>query len=99
MCNCWKCIKFIILLFSIFFLCILGKGNKERIGYLNKSTKETLLKYLELRKIMSAKSLKDDDALFLSLEKKRICTRNIRKNIKKHIIKLDLMKINIQYIH
>lgn len=69
---------------------ILGKGNKERIGYLNKSTKEALLKYLELRKIMSAKSLKDDDALFLSLEKKRICTRNIRKNIKKAYNKVGL---------
>lgn len=69
---------------------ILGKGNKERIGYLNKSTKEALLKYLELRKTVTAKSLKDNDALFLSLEKKRISISNIRKNIKKAYNKVGL---------
>lgn len=69
---------------------ILGKGNKERIGYLNKSTKEALLKYLELRKTVTAKSLKDNDALFLSLEKKRISICNIRKNIKKAYKKVGL---------
>lgn len=69
---------------------IFGKGNKERVGYLNKPTKEALLKYLELRKNIISKSEKDKNALFLSSEKKRICTRNIRKNIKKAYSKVEL---------
>lgn len=69
---------------------IFGKGNKERIGYLSPITKEALLKYLEIRKNISPKSSKDNNALFLSIEKKRITIRNIRKNIKKAYSKVGI---------
>lgn len=69
---------------------IFGKGNKERIGYLNPITREAILKYLEIRKNMSTKSSKDNNALFLSLEKKRISIRNIRKSIKKAYSKVGI---------
>lgn len=62
---------------------IIGKGNKERVGYLNKITKDALLKYLEIRNNMTAKSNKDKDALFLSNQNSRITTRSIRRAIKK----------------
>lgn len=41
---------------------IFGKGNKERTGYLNKSTKDALMKYLEYRTNLT----NDTNALFLS---------------------------------
>lgn len=69
---------------------IFGKGNKERMGYLNDSTKKALLKYLEIREKITPKYEHDKDALFLSSERKRICTRNIRKNIKKAYSKVDI---------
>lgn len=69
---------------------ILGKGNKERVGYLNKSTKEALLQYLELRKNIETKSIKDNKALFLSTERKRISITNIRHAIKKAYDKLGI---------
>lgn len=62
---------------------IIGKGNKERVGYLNKITKDALLRYLEIRNNMTAKSNKDKDALFLSNQNSRITTRSIRRAIKK----------------
>ena len=43
---------------------IFGKGNKERTGYLNNSTKEALENYLNIRKTIQPKSQKDKDALF-----------------------------------
>ena len=69
---------------------IFGKGNKERVGYLNKITKEALQKYLEIRKTISVKYSKDNDALFLSSEKKRISIRNTRNGIKKAYSKVEL---------
>lgn len=69
---------------------VFGKGNKERTAYLNKSTREALLKYLDLRKTITTKSPKDNNALFLSSERRRISTRNIRKNLKKAYIKAGI---------
>lgn len=69
--------------FSTDTFVILGKGNKERIGYLNNSTKKALLKYLDIRKNIKTKSSQDDDALFLSNEKNRINIRTINLSIKK----------------
>ena len=45
---------------------IIGKGNKERIGYLNEPTKKALLDYLEIRNNMQVKT----NALFLSIYNK-----------------------------
>lgn len=57
---------------------ILGKGNKERMGYLNKITKDALLKYLEIRKTLQVKSKKDTNALFISNKGGRIAPRTIQ---------------------
>ena len=51
---------------------IFGKGNKERMGYLNNDTYNALIKYLEIRKNIIPKNKKDEDKLFLS---------NIKRNI------------------
>ena len=62
---------------------IIGKGNKERVGYINKAAKEVLLEYLELRKKLKTKNSKDNDALFLSNKRNRISISAIRRMIKK----------------
>lgn len=61
---------------------IIGKGNKERTGYLNEPTKKALLKYLEIRKTIKVSNSKDKDALFLSKYNKRISVRAIRDAVK-----------------
>lgn len=71
---------------------IFGKGNKERTGYLNKSTREALEKYLEIRNTIQPKSQKDKDALFLSNKRVRICTRAIELAIDKAYEKAGLDK-------
>ena len=54
-----------------------GKGNKERIIYLNVATKEAIEKYLEVRPNLT-KSNPDYNALFLSERKKRISKRMVQ---------------------
>lgn len=71
---------------------IFGKGNKERTGYLNKSTTEALEKYLEIRNTIQPKSQKDKDALFLSNKRVRICTRAIELAIDRAYEKAGLDK-------
>lgn len=77
---------------------IFGKGNKERTGYLNNSTKEALEKYLDIRKTIEPKSKKDTDALFLSNKRVRICTRAIELAIDKAYEKAGLDK-NVYTVH
>ena len=63
---------------------IIGKGNKERTGYLNESTKKALIKYIEIRKKINVESKKDKNALFISSQNSsRINKRTIRKIVKK----------------
>ncbi len=62
---------------------ILGKGNKERTGYLNTSTKKALEKYLEIRKDIEAKHSKDKNILFLSNKKTRLYTATVEDAIDK----------------
>lgn len=61
---------------------ILGKGNKERIGYLNKSTKNALLKYLEIRTTLQVKSKKDSNILFISNKGGKLSKNAIRDIVK-----------------
>lgn len=69
---------------------ILGKGNKERVGYLNKPTKEALMRYLEIREKLTPKFEKDKDILFLSNKKSRMFTSTIRRMIKKAYKKVGI---------
>lgn len=62
---------------------IFGKGSKERIGYLNKITKDALLKYLKYRNNIGGINAKHDRALFLSNEHKRISVSRVQKIVLK----------------
>lgn len=62
---------------------IFGKGSKERVGYLNETTKNAILKYLKYRKNISGVNSKDDRALFLSNKHKRIGVKRVRKIVQK----------------
>lgn len=61
---------------------IIGKGNKERVGYINEITKKALLKYLEIRNSIVTDK-KNKDYLFLSHCYKKIDTDGIRKALKR----------------
>ena len=66
---------------------IIGKGNKERIGYLNKPTKEALLKYLKIRTKNKSTSSK---ALFISNFGLRTSVSTIKHLVKKAYLKADI---------
>ncbi len=61
---------------------ILGKGNKERILYLNKSCKIAISNYLRER---PNDGLKEPDALFISKKKNRISEQMVQTLIKKYV--------------
>lgn len=65
---------------------ILGKGSKERTGYLNKPAKEALLNYLEIRKNIQTKKAEDEDILFISNKRTRFTPRRIERIIKQAYI-------------
>lgn len=67
---------------------IFGKGNKERIGYLNKNTKDAILKYLEIRKSLNTKKIKDSNILFVSNKGGRFCPNALKNIVKKHMKRL-----------
>ncbi len=60
-----------------------GKGNKERILYLNDACIEALDAYLPKRIIPA--SPVERDALFVSAQKKRICVQTVKQLVKKHL--------------
>ena len=61
---------------------IIGKGNKERTGYLNAITKDALQKYLDIRNTITTDK-KNSDYLFLNKYKEKITTEGIRITLKK----------------
>ena len=65
---------------------ILGKGSKERTGYLNKPAKKALLDYLEIRKNIQTKKAEDEDILFISNKRTRFTPRRIERIIKQAYI-------------
>ena len=68
-------------------LRILGKGNKVRIVYLNQACQEALKQYLAVRRPISGK---DQDALFLSSQNKRISRSMVHTLVKSHISQAGL---------
>ena len=61
---------------------IIGKGDKERTGYLNQITKDSLLKYIKERNNLDILG-KDKKALFINFQQmKRITQRGIQKMVK-----------------
>ena len=61
---------------------VLGKGNKERIVYLNDACVGAINDYLQIRKINSSLN---ERALFLSSRRGRISTSTIHSLVKKHL--------------
>ena len=68
-------------------LRVIGKGNKERVVYLNDATAEAINGYLLVRKGITAE---DKNALFLSNRKKRISKEAVHSMVKKSLLKAGL---------
>ena len=66
---------------------VLGKGNKERTVYLNQACQEALAAYLAVRRPISGR---DQDALFLSGQNKRISRATVHSLVKKHLLAAGL---------
>lgn len=65
---------------------IIGKGNKERIVYLNDYSLRVLKEYMEYRLSLKV----DTDALFLSEQKKRISKRTVEYLVNRSVVKAGL---------
>jgi len=65
---------------------VLGKGNKERIVYINDACAEAINSYLQVRKNRTL----DNPALFLSARHIRISTATIHSLVKKHLLAAGL---------
>ena len=63
-------------------LRVIGKGNKERVVYLNDATAEAINRYLEIRKKTAAV---DRNAFFLSIRRTRISKSTVHYLVKKHL--------------
>jgi len=66
---------------------VLGKGNKERIVYINDACAEAINDYIAVRKQIAAI---DRRALFLSSRRTRISTSTIHSLVKKHLLAAGL---------
>lgn len=73
-------------------LKVIGKGNKERIIYLNQACIYAINEYLKLR------PQNEDDAMFLSMRQQRMSNRSIQHMIEKHM-KNSGLDTNIYSVH
>ncbi len=62
---------------------VVGKGNKERLVYLNDACRDALRDYLAYRSMMP--TVKDRSALFLSLRGDRISNKTVQFVVKKYL--------------
>ncbi len=67
-------------------LRILGKGNKERVVYLNDACMDAIQQYLEVR---PHNNLIDKDALFISRQRKRLSPKTVQHLVKKYLAKIE----------
>ncbi len=68
-------------------MVVLGKGNKERIVYLNDACIAALNDW---RKVRPNDGLKDRDALFISSQHRRLSREMVQKTVQKYIEKIGL---------
>lgn len=69
-------------------LRVLGKGNKERVVFLNDATQHAIADWLEVR---STRGSADPHALFISSQsRKRISKSAVEKLVKKHLLEAGL---------
>ena len=66
---------------------ITGKGNKERIVYLNEACLDALHRYLAVR---PKEGLIDKNALFISGQRRRISPKTVQYLVKKYLRQIDL---------
>lgn len=66
---------------------ITGKGNKERIVYLNNACTDAIDQYLKVR---PKDGLIDKEALFISSQKKRLSPKTVQFIVKKYLAKIEL---------
>ncbi|MCL2249022.1 MAG: tyrosine recombinase XerC [Oscillospiraceae bacterium] len=66
---------------------VLGKGNKERIVYINDACAVSINNYLQVRKNQAPA---DNRALFISARRTRISTSTIHSLVKKHLLAAGL---------
>jgi len=66
---------------------VLGKGNKERVVFINDACADAINDYLFIRKSLSATN---ERALFLSSRRTRISTSTIHSLVKKHLLAAGL---------
>jgi site-specific recombinase XerD len=68
-------------------LRITGKGNKQRMIYLNSASADAVRAYLTVRPV---DGVKDRDALFLSSRKQRISPKTVQYIVKTHLSSINL---------
>ena len=68
-------------------LRVVGKGNKERVVFLNDATADAINQYLAIRKNMPAK---DKNALFLTSRLTRISRETVHSMVKKSLLRAGL---------
>ena len=68
-------------------LRVLGKGNKVRIVYLNEACQVALEQYLAVRRPITGR---DEDALFLSQQNRRISRSMVHALVKRHLLEAGL---------
>lgn len=68
-------------------LRVVGKGNKERIVYLNEACQFAISEYLAVR---PKDNLQDRNALFISKRRKRISPKTVQYLVKKYLEGIDL---------
>lgn len=85
--------------FNEYKLNVIGKGNKERTIYLNKSCINAIKDYLSVRQKEGVKNdaKNSDKALFLSKRKERISNRTVQYIVEKELLKagLDTSKYSV----
>ena len=64
-------------------LRVVGKGNKERIVYLNEACREALSEYLTVRSAIPG--IKDKNALFISRESRRMSNQTVQWMVYKYL--------------
>ncbi len=75
--------------FNEYTLNVIGKGNKERVIYLNEACMKAISEYLSVRP-KNVKKQEDKDALFLSERNERIGRRTVQYVVKKELAKAGL---------
>jgi len=71
-------------------LTVIGKGNKERVIYLNSACIKALDRYMEIRRSLNPPGSNDKQALFISRLNRRISRRMVQTIVEKYIKQIGL---------